>query len=290
MKKKENKDRWINILLIIVFIVGLGILLYPSVSDWWNRRVSTQAIASYNKSLDNLTEEDYSAYFNAAEKYNEAIRELGSNAAISSPQSVEADYWETLDITGTGIMGYVVIDKINVQLPVYHGTEESVLQIGAGHLQGTSLPIGGEGTHSVLSAHRGLPSAKMFTNLDELEEGDTFTVNVLNEVLTYEVDKISIILPEQIENLYIEDGKDYCTLMTCTPYGINTHRMLVRGVRVETKGKRVNISAEAYRVDTFIVATLMAALILLVILIWVHFKTRRKQEKQTKENINEEEK
>ncbi len=280
------KDRWVNLCLILIFVVGLGILLYPSVSDWWNKRVSTQAIASYNKSLENMTEEDYSSFFEEAETYNKAVRKVGSQTAIVTPESVAADYWETLDITGTGIMGYVTVDKINVQLPVYHGTEESVLQIAAGHLQGTSLPIGGEGTHAVLSAHRGLPSAKMFTNLDDLEEGDTFTVTVLDEILTYEVDKISIILPEEIESLYIEDGEDYCTLMTCTPYGINTHRLLVRGRRIQTTNQHVNVSAEAYRLNNILIASLLAVLILVIFLVSLYLRKRFRARTKTKERRN----
>ncbi len=286
MKSERMKDRWVNLCLILIFVVGLGILLYPSVSDWWNKRVSTQAIASYNKSLENMTEEDYSSFFEEAETYNKAVRKVGSQTAIVTPESVAADYWETLDITGTGIMGYVTVDKINVQLPVYHGTEESVLQIAAGHLQGTSLPIGGEGTHAVLSAHRGLPSAKMFTNLDDLEEGDTFTVTVLDEILTYEVDKISIILPEEIESLYIEDGEDYCTLMTCTPYGINTHRLLVRGRRIQTTNQHVNVSAEAYRLNNILIASLLAVLILVIFLVSLYLRKRFRARTKTKERRN----
>lgn len=175
-------------------------------------------------------------------------------------------------------MGYITIDKINVQLPIYHGTSDSVLQVGVGHLEGTSLPVGGASTHCVLSAHRGLPSAVLFTNLDRLEAGDTFTVTVLDRLLTYEVDQISIVLPEQVQDLLITDGQDYMTLMTCTPYGINTHRLLVRGRRVENAAeKHINVTPDATRIDPMLVAPVVALPILLLLLtvLLVRFRKRR---------------
>lgn len=279
-RTSKNRDRLMTIILICVLLIGLAILLYPSVSNWWNERVMTRAVATYDEAVSNLTDEDYSAYFEAAEAYNEALQEVGSAAALSAPDLIEG-YEETLDITGTGIMGYITIEKIDVQLPIYHGTDASVLQVGAGHLEGSSLPVGGEGTHCVISAHRGLPSSLLFTNLDQLEEGDTFTITVLDQVFTYEVDQISIVLPDEIENLYIEDGEDYCTLMTCTPYGINTHRLLVRGHRVDNEEtSHIRVTAEASEIDTFLVALFLAIPLLAVLLIWLVIYTHKKKRKQ----------
>ena len=269
------------IVLVIMLAAGLIILLYPSVSNWWNVRVQSRAVAAYDEAAANLTEDEYAACLEAAQAYNAELAEIGSAAAIASPELVDEDYWNLLDITGTGIMGYVTIDRINVQLPIYHGTDTSVLAVGAGHLEGTSLPVGGESTHSVISAHRGLPSALLFTNLDELEVGDTFTITVLDQLYTYEVDQISIVLPSEVENLYIEEGKDYCTLMTCTPYGINSHRLLVRGVRIDNEdGTLLRVSAEAYQIDTLIVASVAAVPLLLILFIWIFMRARGKRKKE----------
>lgn len=273
----QNHNRRGTIILVCVFAIGLSLLLYPSVSNWWNEKVSTRAIATYDSLVADISEDDYSAYFEAANEYNAAIAALGSATAISLPNLIEG-YEETLDISGTGIMGYITIDKINVQLPIYHGTSTGVLQIAAGHLEGSSLPVGGESTHCVISAHRGLPSAKLFTDLDQLEVGDLFTITVLDQVLTYEVDQITIVEPDQIEALYIEEGKDYCTLMTCTPYGINSHRLLVRGVRTESAEKAlIYVTSEAYQIDTIIVASAAAVPMLLALLIVLLVSTRRKR-------------
>ncbi len=277
MKRKKNGS-WSTIVLIAVFFVGLAVLLYPTVSNWWNHRRTTQIVSTYDSAVDDMTEEDYSAWFQAAEAYNEALNAVGSATAISHPDLVDEDYWDILDITGTGVMGYITIEKIDVQLPIYHGTDVNVLQVGAGHLEGTSLPVGGESTHAVISAHRGLPSALLFTNLDDLEVGDTFTITVLDRVLTYEVDQIAIVEPDELNYLCVQEGKDYCTLMTCTPYGINTHRLLVRGVRIETTDEPIlRVTAEAYKIDTLTVASVLAALILVALLIWLLVTTRRKR-------------
>ena len=217
-----------TILLVLLFFVGLSVVLYPTVSDWWNQRHASRAIAGYDETAQSLTPENTDACFAAADDYN--ARLAADPDAFYDPEKI-AGYEDTLNISGTGIMGYITIDKINVQLPIYHGTSDSVLQVGVGHLEGTSLPVGGASTHCVLSAHRGLPSAVLFTNLDRLEAGDTFTVTVLDRLLTYEVDQISIVLPEQVQDLLITDGQDYMTLMTCTPYGVNTHRLLVSATR-----------------------------------------------------------
>ena len=253
-----------TILLVLVFLVGLSVVLYPTVSDWVNRRNASRALVSYDETVDALSDADYEAYFAAADDYNRRL--AATENAFYKPELVSG-YEQTLDLTGTGIMGYITIQKIGVELPIYHGTGEGVLQVAAGHLEGSSLPVGGAGTHAVISAHRGLPSAKLFTNLDELEVGDTFTVTVLDRVLTYEVDLISIVLPNETDLLQPVPGKDYLTLMTCTPYGINTHRLLVRGHRVETveNQKHIRVTADAVRVQPAVVAPLLAVPLLVLL-------------------------
>ncbi|MCD7863029.1 MAG: class C sortase [Lachnospiraceae bacterium] len=268
-----------TILLLLMFFVGLSLLLYPSVSNWWNSKVQTRAVATYEAAVADLSEADFESYYEAAAAYNEALYALGSATALIYPEVLDG-YEETLDITGTGIMGYVTIEKIDVLLPIYHGTDSSVLAVGAGHLEGSSLPVGGESTHSVLSAHRGLPSATLFTHLDRLEVGDRFTITILDEVLTYEVDQISIVLPDELEHLYIEEGEDYCTLMTCTPYGINTHRLLVRGTRVETEETQLRVAAEAYQVEPMIVAPVLALPMLVILLVWILTGARRRKKQE----------
>lgn len=278
VKKRKKRGRIGAVTLVVVFLAGLGILLYPSISNWWNSRVQSRAVAVYDEAVAAPNETDYTAYREAAEAYNENLFAIGSASAISNTDLVDEDYWDLLDVAGIGIMGYITIEKINVELPIYHGTSSSVLSAGAGHLEGTSLPVGAESTHTVISAHRGLPSSLLFTNLDQLEEGDTFTLTVLDQVYTYEVDQITIVLPDEIENLYIEEGKDYCTLMTCTPYGINTHRLLVRGVRTtNAEDTHIRVTAEAYQIDTILVAAIAAVPMLFILLIWLIVSTRRKK-------------
>ncbi len=220
-----------TIFITLLFIVGVGVLAYPTVSDWWNNRVQSRAVALYNDVVAELDEVDYTSYLEAAKEYNERLSEVGMSEALLHPELVPG-YEETLDVTGTSMMGTITIDKIDVNLPIYHGTSTSVLSRGAGHLEGSSLPIGGKGNHSVISAHRGLPSSKLFTDLDRIDIGDIFVLHILGDDLAYEVDQIVTVLPTEIEELYPKEGEDYCTLMTCTPYGINTHRLLVRGHRV----------------------------------------------------------
>ncbi len=258
-----KKDRT-NLILVLIFIIGLSVVLYPTVSDYWNSRTQSRAIASYSETVAAMDEEDYNEVFAAAESYNQALGKV--KMPFVNFDQVEG-YEELLDVSGTGIMGYVTIEKIRVELPIYHGTEDSVLQIAAGHLQGSSLPVGGKGTHSVISAHRGLPSAKLFTDLGELEEGDTFTVTVLNRKLTYRVNQIRIVEPQEIQELEIDPEEDYCTLMTCTPYGINSHRLLVRGIRIASDDAGEYIPAEAYQVNTTSVAIGIMVILLLLSLI-----------------------
>ena len=269
-----------TIILILIFLVGLSVMLYPSVSDAVNRKHQSRAVASYAEEVEQLSDADYQTYFDAADAYN---RQLNTTPNAFYKPDLVSGYAQTLDISGTGIMGYITIPKISVELPIYHGTDEGVLQVAAGHLEGSSLPVGGAGTHAVISAHRGLPSAKLFTNLDELEVGDRFTITVLNRVLTYEVDQISIVLPTEIDQLLPTEGMDYVTLMTCTPYGINTHRLLVRGKRVETteSQKHIRVAADAFRIEPIIVAPILAIPMLLAALVGVlvapHLRKRSKR-------------
>ena len=272
-----------TIILILIFLVGLSVMLYPSVSDAVNRKHQSRAVAGYAEEVEQLSDADYQPYFDAADAYN---RQLNTTPNAFYKPDLVSGYAQTLDISGTGIMGYITIPKISVELPIYHGTDEGVLQVAAGHLEGSSLPVGGAGTHAVISAHRGLPSAKLFTNLDELEVGDRFTITVLNRVLTYEVDQISIVLPTEIDQLLPTEGMDYVTLMTCTPYGINTHRLLVRGKRVETteSQKHIRVAADAFRIEPIIVAPILAIPMLLAALVGVlvapHLRKRSKRRRK----------
>ena len=272
-----------TIILILIFLVGLSVMLYPSVSDAVNRKHQSRAVAGYAEEVEQLSDADYQTYFDAADAYN---RQLNTTPNAFYKPDLVSGYAQTLDISGTGIMGYITIPKISVELPIYHGTDEGVLQVAAGHLEGSSLPVGGAGTHAVISAHRGLPSAKLFTNLDQLEVGDTFTITVLDRVLTYEVDKISIVLPTETDELKIAEGKDYVTLMTCTPYGINTHRLLVRGRRVETPDqyKHLRVTAEALKIEPIIVAPIMALPMLLILLIGMLISTRKPKKTRGEEH------
>ena len=272
-----------TIILILIFLVGLSVMLYPAVSTAVNRKHQSRAVAGYAEEVERLSDADYQAYFDAADAYN---RQLNTTPNAFYKPELVGGYAQTLDISGTGIMGYITIPKISVELPIYHGTDEGVLQVAAGHLEGSSLPVGGAGTHAVISAHRGLPSAKLFTNLDELEVGDRFTITVLNRVLTYEVDQISIVLPTETDQLLPTEGMDYVTLMTCTPYGINTHRLLVRGRRVETPDqyKHLRVTAEALKIEPIIVAPIMALPMLLILLIGMLISTRKPKKTRGEEH------
>lgn len=273
MKKKDFS----TIALIVVFFVGVSVLLYPTVSDYWNSLHQSQAIATYADSVENMDEQDYEKLWDAAISYNQKLFQSGHGLGLKDEEKEE--YNELLDVSGTGIMSYVEIPKIKCSLPIYHGTDEGVLQIAVGHIEGSSLPVGGLNTHCVLSGHRGLPSAKLFSNLDKLEEGDIFMIRTLDQTLTYEVDQIRIVLPDEVENLKIEEGKDLCTLVTCTPYGINTHRLLVRGHRVanQEEAEAVRVTADAMLVDNRIVAICIAVPVLVLLLIYVAFGGRRRK-------------
>ena len=256
-----------TIVLLLVLLTGLSLLLYPTFSDYWNSFHQSRAIAGYVEDVAGLDKARYDALWQAAQAYNEKLPGTVVNHALTEAQREEYD--SLLNVSGTGIMGYVEIPSIQCVLPVYHGTNEAVLQIAVGHLEWSSLPVGGEGTHCVISGHRGLPSAKLFTNLDKLVVGDVFMLRVLDEVLTYEVDQILIVEPQETAALEIEEGKDYCTLVTCTPYGVNTHRLLVRGHRVANaqEAKTVRVTADAVQIEPLLVAPVVAIPLLLVLLI-----------------------
>ena len=273
-KKKGNLSTFI---LVLILLAGLSLLLYPSVSNYWNSHHQSKAIATYAEDVVNLDNDTYDQLWQDATSYNQSLLTRSNTYLLSDEQ--KAEYDRLLDVSGLGVMGYIEIPEIDVSLPIYHGTGESVLQIAVGHLDWSSLPVGGESTHCVLSGHRGLPSAKLFTNLDKLQEGDTFLLRILNEVLTYEVDQILIVEPQETSALQIEEGKDYCTLVTCTPYGINTHRILVRGHRIENaeEAKVIRVTADAMLIDPVIMAPLVAAPMLLVLLLCLMFTPPKKK-------------
>lgn len=261
------------ILLTIGFLVGVCVLLYPAFSDYWNSKTQTRAIVDYETVLENLTQDDFEAILEKAHDYNKALYK--TEFPLMNYKQVPG-YYDTLSVSDNGIIGYLKIERIGVELPIYHGTSEEVLSRGVGHLEGSSLPVGGENTHSVMSTHRGLPTSKLFTDLDRVEKGDTFQVVVLDQVLTYQVDLIKVIEPTEVSDLQIIEGGDYCTLFTCTPYGINTHRLLVRGVRIETMKEKpmIYVSNEAYRIEPLLVTPAVAAPMLLVLLIHLLVKYR----------------
>lgn len=266
-----------TVLLIVALIIGLCLLAYPTFSDWWNSFHQSRAIASYAESVAKIDNNLYESMLAEAQAYNARLLESEQLWALTPEQ--EQEYNSILDVSGTGIMCYINIPKINCSLPIYHGTDEGVLQIAVGHIPDSSFPVGGEGTHAVLSGHRGLPSARLFTDLDQLIVGDTFLINVLDDVLTYEVDQILIVEPYDMSAVCVEPGKDYCTLVTCTPYGINSHRLLVRGHRVEThlEKAKLRVTADAIQIDPMVVAPIVAAPILLILLLVILFRPKRRR-------------
>ena len=262
----KKKTKWSTIILIFIFFVGLSVMLYPAISSYWNSKTQSQAIVDYEKMLSLMEKADYTEYFDAAEEYNSSLSEL----TVPLMEFGKLEGYRSLDVTGLGVLGYLSIDKIAVELPIYHTTSDSVLSFAAGHLEGTSLPIGGESTHSVLSAHRGLPTATLFTHLDRMEIGDTFEITVLDRTLTYQVDQIKVIDPSNAEDIKIVEGEDYCTLLTCTPYGINTHRLLVRGTQIDSDTqKNIYVTSDAFRIDPLIVTPAVAIPMLLILMIIV---------------------
>ena len=283
-----------NILLTLAFVVGIALIAYPSFSDWWNSFHQTRAIAGYTATVANMDREDFDRMWAEAEAFNEYLAKKPNRFNLT-PEEL-ATYNSILDVTGTGIMGYIDIPSIKISLPIYHGTDESILQIAIGHIAGTSFPIGGEGTHAAVSGHRGLPSARLFTDIDKLQAGDKFLLQMLDRTLTYEVDQIRIVLPQELQDLEIDPYQDYVTLITCTPYGVNTHRLLVRGHRVDNDNTdATRITADAMRFEPVIVAPLVAAPILLVLLIillvstskWNRQRKRHRSKNELKSVIEE---
>lgn len=268
-----------TILLVLILMTGLSLLLYPTVSDAWNALHQTRAIDSYTANVARINDARYREILQRAEDYNAHLFATPHTLALTESQI--PDYESQLNVAGDGIMGYIEIPQIDCTLPIYHGTEAAVLQIAIGHMNGSSLPVGGSGTHTVLSGHRGLPSARLFSRLDELETGDRFMLHVLDETLTYEVDQIRIVLPDELDELSIEEGQDLCTLVTCTPYGINTHRLLVRGHRVTAPEnlKRIRVSADATRIEPILIAPLLAVPLLLLLLIGLLVSGRKRKQK-----------
>jgi sortase A len=283
-KEKPIKKHWPTLILIVVFLIGFSILLYPIVSDYINSHHQSRAIANYDEGVSGLTVKDYSKYWQAADEYNQALA-VDSDRFIITDED-EAAYNRMLNPTDNGIMGYIEIGTIGVKLPIYHGTGESILQVGTGHLEGSSLPAGGKSTHTILSGHRGLPSSKLFTDLDQLVIGDVFLLHILDRVLAYQVDQVLVVEPTDSDELAIAEGKDYCTLITCTPYGVNTHRLLVRGVRItynEEVLRTIQVSADAMAIDSVRVASVLAVPMLFLLFIWLLISTGRKTPLRKKE-------
>jgi sortase A len=286
-KKTNLASRISTIILLIVFFVGLALLLYPSVSDYWNSLHQSKAISEYTEAVAEMSPEEYNKVLSAARDYNSKLKPGNTNLTLTEAQ--RQIYESMLNISPDGVMSYIEIPSINCTLPIYHGTSASVLEAGVGHIEGSSLPVGGESTHCVLSSHRGLPSAKLFSNLDKLTEGDTFILRTLDEVLTYEVDQILIVLPDDVDALTIESGKDYCTLVTCTPYGVNTHRLLVRGHRVPNtpESGEIRITADAMQVEPMVAAPFATIPIVLIIWLWFMVTTPKKHDYTNTTNKNE---
>ena len=273
----KKRDKLYTVALIVVLVTGLFLLLYPSFSDWWNSRVQTKLISNYNEIVAKLDTEDYTALWDSARAYNGDL--WGRNNPYLLEESQRERYNGLLNPAGDGIMGYVQIPDIDVALPIYHGTDELVLQTAIGHLDWTSLPVGGAGTHCVISGHRGLPSARLFTDLDKVMVGDVFMLHILDDTLTYEVDQIRIVEPDETDELLLQAGKDLCTLVTCTPYGVNSHRLLVRGHRVENLAETVTVrvTADAVGGEKLVVAPFVLLPILLVMMVWLFVSSRRRK-------------
>lgn len=265
MKTKKRKSSFTMLIFVVVFLIGLSLVLYPSVSNYWNSLHSTKAIATYAQDVADISEEKYKKIWQDALDYNQHKPQNTDEYALTD--SERANYENLLNVSDNGVMAYIEIPVLSVALPIYHGTSDSVLSKAIGHLEWSSLPVGGESTHCVLSGHRGLPSARLFTDLDKLVEGDIFIIYVLNEILTYEVDQILIVEPTDLSSLSVEAGEDLCTLITCTPYGINTHRLLIRGHRIENLKGAVTVVADAIQINTIYVALSTAIPVLIIIFV-----------------------
>jgi len=283
MKKKSGLIT--TIIFTIMLFVGLSVMLYPIVSNWWNSRVQSKMIANYESVVSKMDTSEIDEMLARANEYNEKIARL--EAPFVNYDQVPG-YYDILDVSGTGIMGYISIPVIQVEIPIYHGTSDAVLNVASGHLEGSSLPVGGLNTHSVISAHRGHPTAKLFTDLDQLVVGDVFTINVLGAVYTYQIDEISIVLPHEMEKLMVIPGADVVTLMTCTPYAVNTHRLLLKSHRIETKYvSNATVLSDATKVDPLLVVPLIASPLVLGLLIyWIFGGKRKRKEPNLRYMIN----
>ncbi|MBR5284643.1 MAG: class C sortase [Clostridia bacterium] len=270
------QSRRSTIILLVTFFIGLSVLLYPSISSYWNSKTQSEAIVNYEAMLAAYKPEDYTAIFDAAHQYNADLAALPY--ALRDYPQLSSQYRDVLDVSGTGMMGYISIPKIGQELPIYHGTSEAVLAIAVGHLEGTSFPVGGNNTHAVVSAHRGLPTAVLFTHLDRMEIGDTFSFTFLDRTIVYEVDQIRIVEPDDVSLIGLIPDRSYCTLLTCTPYGINTQRLLVRGHEIDaTQQRNIYIANEAYRIDPLVVMPMVALPIIAVLLVYVMFAPVKKE-------------
>mgnify|MGYP002536720574 CR=1 FL=1 len=282
------KKRLSTILLILIFLIGLSLLLYPTVSDYWNSLHQSRAIAEYAEQVANLDDDLYEGLWAAAQRYNETLLDKADRYDMTEEE--RAEYESLLNVSGNGIIGYIEIPMIQCSLPIYHGTEESVLQIAVGHIEGSSLPTGGAGTHCVLSGHRGLPSALLFSDLDQMQLGDHFSLRILGEQLLYEVDQILVVEPDEVKDLYPVEGEDLVTLVTCTPYGVNTHRLLVRGHRIplETVEETVEVTVTQQVVHSlgWKGKLLIGALLLFLLILLILALLRRKRKKTGPEEGN----
>ena len=272
---KKIKEHYLTVILVSMLLIGLSLVLYPTISNYWNSLHQSRIVAGYVQDVEDMSDENKADMLAAAQAYNQTLRQ-GVTPGLDLSNSEIDFYNKTLDVSGTGIMAYVEIPKLNTILPIYHGTDEGVLRIAIGHIPGTSLPVGGKGTHAVISGHRGLPSAKLFTNIDRLAKGDTFMIQVLDETLTYEVDQILTVLPNDMSAVAIDPEQDYVTLVTCTPYGVNTHRLLVRGHRIPNKEDAVRITTEASLENNLLIVVAVIIAIILLIIIGIYHKLRHR--------------
>ncbi|MCL4889259.1 class C sortase [Streptococcus gallolyticus] len=272
---KKIKEHYLTVILVSMLLIGLSLVLYPTISNYWNSLHQSRIVAGYVQDVEDMSDENKADMLATAQAYNQTLRQ-GVTPGLDLSNSEIDFYNKTLDVSGTGIMAYVEIPKLNTILPIYHGTDEGVLRIAIGHIPGTSLPVGGKGTHAVISGHRGLPSAKLFTNIDRLVKGDTFMIQVLDETLTYEVDQILTVLPNDMSAVAIDPEQDYVTLVTCTPYGVNTHRLLVRGHRIPNKENAVRITTEASLENNLLIVVAVIIAIILLIIIGIYHKLRHR--------------
>lgn len=290
MKKKKKKKSFLTTLLLAIgLLFGIALISYPTISNLWNEMNSSKVIESYQQAIDTMDEDELEKMWQDALEYNEALKQMNT---YEPDEDTVKRYNSLLNINGDGVMGYIEIEKIDVNLPIYHGVEDATLEVAAGHLDWSSLPVGGLGTHCVLSGHRGLPGAKLFTDLDLLYEGDIFTLHILNQTLTYQIDQIRIVLPGDVRNLQTEYNMDFCTLTTCTPYGVNTHRMLLRAHRIENEVylDASKISNEAEKIQPILVSVVVAIptllLILAIVLVFDRLRRIRNKIKEQRENKN----